>query len=80
MDIQTAWLMGDVNFDGNVDSQDFALMSANAPASQAAPMGLLALTPVPEPATLLLTLPAAFLLLRQRHGGRKRRGFRRNPT
>jgi autotransporter-associated beta strand protein len=69
-DIEKSWLMGDVNFDGTVNSQDFALMAANAATSQAAPLGVVSLTPVPEPTTIVLAFLTAMMLLLRRTGHR----------
>jgi hypothetical protein len=68
---------GDFNFDGVADGRDFDLWYTSAPNAQSILDGLgldraalSALRAVPEPATLVLTFPAAFLLLlrQSRHG------------
>jgi hypothetical protein len=64
--IQSAWLMGDVNFDGLVNGGDFALMQANMAASQASPLGTLNLAAVPEPGALTVAAAGLPVLLVRR--------------
>jgi hypothetical protein len=75
-DIQSAWLRGDVNFDGVVDGGDFGVMQANMVVSQMMPLGVLDMTPpspVPEAGTGLTVFAGAVLLMWRRNPVRRLR-------